>query len=133
MEKTSKPTRSELEILSVLWENGQATVREVFETLNKQRPTMYTTVLKMLQIMNEKGLVKRDEHNKAHIYTAAIPKNETQKNLVADLLEKVFRGSAAQLVQHVLEATPTSPEELKEIRKMIRQAEKERSAADKHG
>jgi len=132
MEKTSKPTRSELEILSVLWENGQATVREVYETLNKQRPTMYTTVLKMLQIMNEKGLVKRDVHNKAHIYTAAIPKTETQKNLVADLLEKVFRGSAAQLVQHVLEAKPTSPEELKEIRKMIRQAEKE-SAADKRG
>ncbi len=133
MEKTNKPTRSELEILSVLWEQGHATVKEVHEELNKQKPMMYTTVLKLLQIMQEKGLVERDAQNKAHIYAAAIPKTETQKNLVADLLEKVFRGSAAQLVQHVLEATPTSPEELKEIRKMIRQAEKEKAITNKRG
>jgi BlaI family transcriptional regulator, penicillinase repressor len=132
MEKNNKPTRSELEILTVLWEHGQATVKEVHEELNKQKPMMYTTVLKLLQIMQEKGLVERDEHNKAHIYCAAIPKNETQKNLVADMLEKVFRGSAAQLVQHVLEATLTTPEELKEIRKMIRQAEKDKLAGGKH-
>jgi predicted transcriptional regulator len=127
-DKINKPTRSELEILSVLWEQGRATVREVYEALNKQKPMMYTTVLKLLQIMQEKGLVERDEHNKAHIYAAAIPKTETQKNLVADMLERVFRGSAAQLVQHVLEAKHTSPEELKEIRKLIRQAEKDSAA-----
>jgi predicted transcriptional regulator len=115
----------------VLWEQGRATVKEVHEELNKKKPMMYTTVLKLLQIMQEKKLVVRDEHNKAHIYSAAIPKNETQKNLVADLLEKVFRGSAAQLVQHVLEATPTTSDELKEIRKMIRQAEKDKLAGDK--
>src|ERR1700755_1660336 len=123
MEKNNKPTRSELEILAVLWERSRATVKEVHETLNRQRPTMYTTVLKHLQIMQEKGLVLRDEHNKAHIYRAAVAKGETQKNLVSDMLDRVFRGSAAQLVQHVLEAKPASAEELKEIKKMIRMAE----------
>jgi len=126
-----KPTAAELDILSILWEHGQATVKEVHETLNKQKPTMYTTVLKHLQIMQEKGLVRRDEQNKAHIYRAAAAKSETQKNLVSDMLERVFRGSAAQLVQHVLESKSASPEELKEIRKMIRQAEKEKAAGDK--
>lgn len=128
-----KPTAAELEILSVLWEHGRTTVKEVHEVINRVKPTAYTTVLKQLQIMHEKGLVRRDEHNKAHIYTAVVQKKETQKNLAVDLLERVFRGSAAQLVQHVLEAKPTSAEELKEIRKMIRQAEKEKSAADKRG
>ncbi len=128
-----KPTAAELEILSVLWEHGKTTVKEVHDVINRVKPTAYTTVLKQMQIMHEKGLARRDEHNKAHIYTAAIPKSETQKNLVTDLLERVFRGSAAQLVQHVLEAKPASTEELKEIRKMIRQAEKEKSAADKRG
>jgi predicted transcriptional regulator len=122
-----KPTAAELEILSVLWEHGRTTVKEAHEVINRIKPTAYTTVLKQLQIMHEKGLVKRDEHHKAHVYTAAVPKKETQKNLVTDMLERVFRGSAAQLVQHVLEARPASHEELKEIRKMIRQAEKERS------
>jgi BlaI family penicillinase repressor len=118
-----KPTAAELEILSVLWEHGNTTVKEVHEVIGKQKPTLYTTVLKHLQIMQEKGLVARDEHGKAHIYRALVAKNETQKNLVTDMLERVFRGSAAQLVQHVLEAKPASHEELKEIRKMIRQAE----------
>ncbi len=120
-----KPTAAELEILSVLWEQGPITVKEVHEVINKQKPTLYTTILKHLQIMQEKGLVARDEHSKAHIYRAVAAKKETQKNLVSDLLERVFRGSAAQLVQHVLESKSASPEELKEIRKMIRQAEKD--------
>jgi predicted transcriptional regulator len=128
--KNMKPTAAELDILSVLWEQRKATVKDVHEVINKQKPTAYTTVLKTLQIMHEKGLVERDEHNKAHIYKAAVAKNETQKNIVTDMLERVFRGSAAQLVQHVLEARPASTEELKEIRKMIRQAEKEKSAAN---
>jgi predicted transcriptional regulator len=120
-----KPTAAELEILSVLWEQGPITVKEVHEVISKQKPTLYTTVLKHLQIMQEKGLVTRDEHSKAHIYRALAAKKETQKNLVSDLLERVFRGSAAQLVQHVLESKAASPEELKEIRKMIRLAEKD--------
>ena len=122
-----KPTTAELEILAVLWEHGQATVKKVHDVINKQKPMAYTTALKLLQIMHEKGLADRDEHNKAHIYKASVAKKETQKNLVTDLLERVFRGSAAQLVQHVLEARPASAEELKEIRKMIRQAEKEKN------
>lgn len=121
-----KPTAAELEILTVLWEAKTATVKEVHDVINAHKPTAYTTVLKTLQIMHEKGLVVRDAQSKAHIYAAAVAKGETQKNLVSDMLDRVFRGSAAQLVQHVLESRETTPEELKEIRKMIRQAEKDR-------
>lgn len=122
---TKQPTTSELEILNVLWEKESATVREVFEKISTTKSITYTTTLKLMQIMTEKGLVKRDEEGKAHLYRAAIPKTETQKGLVNDLLEKVFRGSAMQLVQHILEGKNTSPEEMKEIRKMIEKAEKE--------
>ncbi len=120
----NKPTKSELNILNVLWELDQATVREVHDILNERKPTAYTTVLKMLQIMTEKNLVKRDSSSKAHIYKAKQPKEQTQKNLVSDLIEKAFRGSALKLVQHVLETKPTSAKELKEIRKLIEEAEK---------
>ena len=121
-----KPTKTELEILNILWELKQATVREVHEILNGRKPTAYTTVLKMLQIMTEKNLVERDDSSKAHVYKAKQPKEQTQKNLVADLIEKAFRGSALKLVQHVLETKPTSAEELKEIRKLIKKAEKKK-------
>lgn len=123
MEK--QPTSSELEILNVLWEKESATVREVFEIISTTKSVTYTTILKLMQIMTEKGLVERDEQGKAHIYRAAIAQNETQKGLVSDLLETVFRGSAMQLVQHLLENKNTSPEEMKEIRQMIEKAEKE--------
>ena len=122
---TKQPTTSELEILNVLWEKESATVREVFEVISTTKPIAYTTILKLMQIMTEKGLVERDVEGKAHLYRAAIPQNETQKGLVSDLLEKVFRGSAMRLVQHILEAKKTSPTEMKEIRKMIKKAEKE--------
>lgn len=122
--KQNKPTAAELEILSVLWELGQATVKEIHEVLNLSKPTTYTTVLKFLQIMTEKGLVERDDANRAHVYRAASSQEQTQKTLVSDLLEKAFRGSALRLVQHVLEAKPASAEDLKEIRRMISQAEK---------
>lgn len=125
MTKQNKPTAAELEILAVLWEFGSATVKEVHEKLNEIKPTTYTTVLKFLQIMTEKGLVERDDANKAHIYHAAISQEQTQKTLVSDLLEKAFRGSALKLVQHVLETKPTSADELAEIRKMITEAEKQ--------
>ena len=126
--KKAKPTAAELEILSVLWERELATVREVFEILNERKPTAYTTVLKLMQIMTEKGLVEADKSGKAHVFRAACPQAETQKNLVSDLIEKAFRGSALKLVQHVLEAKPASEEELKEIRKMIREAERKGEA-----
>lgn len=123
MTKQNKPTAAELEILSVLWERGAATVKTVHEQLNANKPSGYTTVLKTMQIMRDKGLVKRDDTDKAHVFRAAIEQSETQQNLVADLIEKAFRGSALKLVQHVLEAKPSSAEDLKEIRRMIGEAE----------
>ena len=123
MSKQNKPTTSELEILDLLWERGEATVREIHEIINQRKPTIYTTVLKLMQIMNEKGLVERDASSKAHVYRAKQTQGETQTNLVSDLLEKAFRGSALSLVQHVLEAKPASAAELAEIREMIQEAE----------
>ena len=123
MKKAVKPTAAELKILSVLWEKSAATVKEVHEVINTRKPIGYTSVLKTMQIMREKGLVERDDANKAHVFRAVEAQTETQKNLVADLIEKVFRGSALKLVQHVLEAKPASAEELKKIREMIKKAE----------
>jgi predicted transcriptional regulator len=125
MKKSNQPTTAELEILDILWERGQATVRDVHEIINRRgKPTIYTTVLKLMQIMHEKGLVERDDSSKAHVYRALLSQDETQKNLVSDLLERAFRGSALSLVQHVLESKPASREELTEIRKLITEAEK---------
>ena len=123
-QKQNKPTAGELEILDLLWELGAATVRDIYEVMNARKPTVYTTVLKLMQIMHEKGLVERDDSSKAHVYRAKQTQDETQKNLVSDLLEKAFRGSALRLVQHVLETKPASREELTEIRKLITEAEK---------
>jgi predicted transcriptional regulator len=122
--KQNKPTAGELEILDILWELGAATVRDIYEVMNARKPTVYTTVLKLMQIMHEKGLVERDDSSKAHVYRAKQTQDETQKNLVSDLLEKAFRGSALRLVQHVLETKPATREELTEIRKLITEAEK---------
>jgi BlaI family transcriptional regulator, penicillinase repressor len=122
---SKQPTTAELEILNVLWEKESATVREVFEIISASKSVTYTTILKLMQIMTEKELVERDEQSKAHLYRAKIAQDETQKGLVSDLLEKVFRGSAMSLVQHILDTKKTSPQEMKEIRKMISKAEKE--------
>ena len=127
--KNKKPTKSELEILSVLWEKGESTVREVFEAINLHRKSSYTTVLKMLQIMHEKGLVERNEESRAHIYTAKVKQNETGKQMINEVMNKVFGGSALKLVQQVLENETTSAEDMTAIRKMIQQAELE--ATDK--
>ncbi len=124
MTKQNKPTAAELEILAVLWERETATVKEVHEQLNANKPTGYTTVLKLMQIMRDKGFVIRDDANKAHVFRAAAAQAETRQNLVADLIERAFRGSALKLVQHVLEAKPASAEDLREIRRMISEAEK---------
>jgi BlaI family transcriptional regulator, penicillinase repressor len=123
MAKQNKPTEAELEILAVLWERGAATVRDVYEIISARKPTVYTTVLKLMQIMHEKNLVERDDSAKAHVYRAKQTQDETQTSLVSDLLEKAFRGSALSLVQHVLEAKPASAQELAEIRQMITEAE----------
>lgn len=124
MSNENKPTKAELEILSVIWERGEATVREVHEIINARKPTGYTTVLKMLQIMDEKGLVERDKTNRAHVYRAKIKRRETGKQMLHEVLQKVFGGSAFKLVQQVLETETTTSEELKEIRQMIERAEK---------
>ena len=123
MRQPHKPTVAELEILDVLWEFKKATVREVFDVLCKRKNTTYTTVLKTMQIMQEKGLVQRDVKEKAHVYRPKQTQRQTQTNLVGDLLEKAFRGSALGLVQHVLETKPTTPDELAEIRRMINEVE----------
>src|SRR5688572_10020185 len=120
----AQPTPAELEILDILWERKEATVRDIFEELNKRRPVTYTTALKFMQIMQEKGLVERDESSKAHIYRPGQSQNQTQSKMVRSLLEKAFRGSALSLVQHVLEAKPASREELDEIRRMIDEVER---------
>lgn len=123
--KKTKPTAAELEILAVLWERETGvTVREVHEVLNAHgKSTAYTTVLKLMQIMTEKNLVAPDKSSKAHVFRAVQEQSETRENLVGDLIERAFRGSALKLVQHVLESKPASADELKEIRRMIRDAE----------
>ena len=114
-----RPTESELELLRILWEKGPATVREIYEALNLQRPSGYTTVLKMLQIMTAKGLVVRDEANRAHVYRAAISQDETQNEILKDLSVRLFSGSAAQLALHALAMEPASADELEAIRALI--------------
>ena len=119
----NKPTESELDILSILWQREMATVREVYEVLNQTKPTGYTTVLKIMQIMDEKGLVIRDTQTKAHYYRAKLEQKEAQQNYVRNLLDKVFGGSAKQLVLQALESNSASAEDMKEIRKILKQAE----------
>lgn len=122
-----KPTEAELDILNVLWQRESATVREVHEALSQDKTIGYTTVLKMMQIMDEKRLVWRDTHAKAHVYRAKLEQKEAQRNFVANLLDKVFGGSAKQLVLQALESKPASAEEMKEIREILKQAEAEKS------
>jgi predicted transcriptional regulator len=114
-----KPTDAELEILTVLWSRGASTVREIHEIVLKRKPTQYTTVLKLLQIMSEKGLVRRNEEQRAHVYEAAVPRDLTRKQLAGDLLQRAFDGSAARLLQGALSARKASKAELAEIRKML--------------
>jgi BlaI family transcriptional regulator, penicillinase repressor len=119
MAKPPRPTPGELGILRVLWEQGPLTVREIHARLERQRPTGYTTVLKLLQIMTDKGLVRRDETARAHVYEARAPEEQTQRQLVRDLLDRAFGGSATKLVMHALSARKTSRAELARIREMI--------------
>ena len=118
-----RPTDAELAILQVLWEQGPRTVRQVQETLIRSRKTGYTTVLKLLQIMTDKGLVVRDESQRSHIYAASRPQGQTQQQLVGDLLERVFGGSAHKLVMQALSTGEPSPEDLAKIRRLLDQLE----------
>jgi predicted transcriptional regulator len=119
-----KPTESELEILQVLWAKGPSTVREVNEQLNLRRETGYTTTLKIMQIMTEKGLLTRDESQRTHVYSAAVEEQDTQKQLLDKFLDSVFKGSTANLVMQALGNSQTTADELREIRKLIDDMEK---------
>ena len=112
-----KPTHAELDILRVLWTSGPSTVRQIAAVMGREEG--YTTILKLLQIMTEKRLVVRDESARTHIYQAAYTEDQTQRQLVTDLVDRVFGGSAAKLVLQALATTKTSPDELEEIRKLI--------------
>jgi len=114
-----KPTASELEILRVLWERGPSTVRDVHEALREKKDLGYTTVLKLLQIMTAKGTVRRNEEQRAHVYEAFQPATETKRQLVGDVLQRVFEGSASELMIHALEGRRTSKEELGELRRLL--------------
>ena len=113
------PTASELEILRVLWARGPSTVREVYEALREQKSLGYTTVLKLLQIMTAKGTVRRNEEQRAHVYEACQPAEETKRQLVGDVLHRVFEGSASELMIHALEGRRTSKKELDELRRLL--------------
>jgi BlaI family transcriptional regulator, penicillinase repressor len=119
-----RPTDGELEILTVLWSRGPSTVRQVHEVINRRKPTQYSTVLKFMQIMAEKGLVKRDESQRAHVYAAAQARERTEQQLAGDLLRRAFGGSATNLLMGALSARKASKQELAELRKLLDDYEK---------
>ena len=123
-EQPARPTDAELEILTVLWSRGPSTVRDVHEVIVARKPTQYTTVLKLLQIMAEKGLVRRDEKQRAHIYHAAQPREITQRQLAGDLLQRAFNGSAGSMLLGALAARKASKKELDELRRLLDEYEK---------
>src|SRR5579872_2275205 len=114
-----KPTNAELEILTVLWSIGPATVREVYDAISRRRAAEYSTTLKFMQIMAEKGLLLRNENQRAHVYEAAKPREWTQRQLAGDLLERAFSGSAKSLLMGALSAKKASKEELAELRELL--------------
>ncbi len=119
-----KPTASELEILHVLWTRGPSTVREVHTALSEKREIGYTTVLKLLQIMTEKELVIRNEDQRAHVYEARQPADRTKRQIASDVLQRVFEGSASDMMLHALAGRPTSPKELEELRQLLDEFER---------
>ena len=117
MKSPRKPTDAEIAILRVLWARGPSTVREVAEAMGRENA--YTTILKLLQIMTDKGLVRRDESERTHVYKATATEDQTKRQLVAELVDKVFEGSPAKLVMQALSAGKASPEEIAEIRRLL--------------
>jgi len=120
----ARPTDGEVEILHVLWDRGPSTVREVYAVLSETKPIGYTTVLKLMQIMAEKGLVQRNEDQRAHVYVASAPQKETQQRMVGEMLDRVFGGSAMQLVMQALATKRANAQELAEIRQMLDEVER---------
>jgi len=130
MVKPPRPTDAELAILRVLWQQGACTVRQVHEALSRERPSAYTTSLKMLQIMTDKGLVRRDVSDRTHVYEARLSEEQTQRQLVRDLVDRAFGGSASKLVMQALSAKRATPEELSEIRRLLEGNRDSREARD---
>jgi BlaI family transcriptional regulator, penicillinase repressor len=124
-----RPTEAELELLRILWEKEPATVRDIYEALNGEKSSGYTTVLKLLQIMTAKGLVVRDEASRAHVYRAAISQQDMQSKLLRDLSMRLFSGSAAQLALHALAMEPANSAELDEIRALLQKKSTNRAMA----
>jgi len=122
-----KPTSSELEILRVLWARGPSTVREVHEALSEKKSLGYTSVLKFLQIMTTKGTVRRNETQRAHVYEACLPAEQTKRQIAGDVLQRVFEGSASQLMMHALAGRKASAEEITELRRLLDRYEKDQS------
>ena len=123
--KPPRPTDAELAILRILWTRGASTVRQVHESLERERPAAYTTALKMLQIMTEKGLVRRDDTDRTHVYQSRLTEEQTQRQLVRDLLDRAFGGSSSKLVLQALSARRATAEELGEIRKLLEAARRQ--------
>ena len=119
-----RPTDAELTILHVLWDKGPTTVREVYKILNSGKEVGYTTVLKLMQIMTEKGLVERDESCRPQIYRPCIPREQTERQLIKDLVDRAFGGSAKRLVMQALEVKKASPAELAQIEKLLNKLER---------
>ncbi|HXW91023.1 MAG TPA: BlaI/MecI/CopY family transcriptional regulator [Terriglobales bacterium] len=119
-----KPTSAELEILRVLWTRGASTVREVHEALSEKKSLGYTSVLKLLQIMTAKGTVRRNETQRAHVYEACLPAEQTKRQIAGDVLQRVFEGSASQLMMHALAGRKASAEEIHELRRLLDRYEK---------
>jgi predicted transcriptional regulator len=122
-----QPTPSELEILHILWSRGPSTVREIHDVLSQEKDVGYTSALKFLQIMTTKGLVTRTEEQRAHVYTATDPAETTKQQMASDVLQRVFRGSASQLMQHALSGNRSSKKEIEEIRRMLDAYERKNS------
>jgi predicted transcriptional regulator len=118
-----RPTDAELDILSVLWARGPSTVRQVHDVLSANRDFAYTTTLKLLQLMTEKGVAVREESGRMHLYRAAVAQEETQRHLIRDLVDRAFGGSPTQLVMQALASKPASQEELREIRRLLAEHE----------
>ena len=125
-----RPTDAELEILTVLWSIGPATVRDVYEVIRRRPRAQYSTILKFMQIMTEQGLVRRDESERAHVYEPAKSREWTQRQLAGDLLQRAFNGSAKALLVGALSARKASKEELAELRKIFNEFYKEKGGKD---
>ncbi len=123
MKQVPQPTDSELEILQLLWQNGESTVRQINDLLNEKREVGYTTTLKLMQIMLEKDLVERNANQRTHIYSAKVTEGDTQKKLLERFVDATFRGSSLKLVMQALGNHDTTQEELEEIKDLIKQIE----------